>query len=129
MSETQVQTLLRLSHELLKAIVAQDWPSYARLCAPDLTCFEPQARGQRVEGLEFHKFYFDLPAGSGPRATTLCEPRVRLLGDAALVTYVRLTQRLGADGKPATSAIEETRVWQRIGGEWRHVHFHRSAAQ
>jgi len=88
-----------------------------------------EARGPCVTGLEFHKFYFDLPAGSGPRHTTLCDVHVRILGDAALVTYVRLTQHLDATGRPATSAIEETRVWQRIGGAWKHVHFHRSAPQ
>ena len=26
---------------------------------PRLTAFEPEARGNLVEGLEFHKFYFD----------------------------------------------------------------------
>ena len=26
---------------------------------PHLTAFEPEARGNLVEGLEFHKFYFD----------------------------------------------------------------------
>ena len=28
--------------------------------------------------------------------------------------------------KPVTAAVEETRVWQRTGGKWVHVHFHRS---
>jgi len=121
--------LLRLTHKLLDAVVNHDWPTYASLCDENLTCFEPEARGQCVTGLEFHKFYFDLPAGSGPRHTTLCDVHVRILGDAALVTYVRLTQRLDANGRPATSAIEETRVWQRSGGAWKHVHFHRSAPQ
>ena len=30
-----------------------------RLCDPHLTAFEPEALGNLVEGLEFHKFYFD----------------------------------------------------------------------
>ena len=30
-----------------------------RLCDPHLTAFEPEAIGNLVEGLEFHKFYFD----------------------------------------------------------------------
>jgi calcium/calmodulin-dependent protein kinase (CaM kinase) II len=51
-----------------------------------------------------------------------------MLGDdAAIVAYVRLVQRVGDDDKPATVSSEETRVWQRIDGRWRHVHFHRSA--
>jgi calcium/calmodulin-dependent protein kinase (CaM kinase) II len=44
------------------------------------------------------------------------------------VAYVRLTQKLDAAGNPTTVAIEETRVWHRDGGRWRHVHFHRSPA-
>jgi calcium/calmodulin-dependent protein kinase (CaM kinase) II len=46
--------------------------------------------------------------------------------DAAVVTFVRLQQKLKA-GAPVTAASEETRVWQKVGGAWKHVHFHRSA--
>ena len=48
-------------------------------------------------------------------------------GEAAVVACVRLVQKLGADGQPQTVASEETRIWQRQTGGWRHVHFHRSA--
>ena len=58
--------------------------------------------------------------------TTLAAPKVRVMGDVAVVTYVRLNQRAGADGGPHESAFAETRVWQRRDGRWRHVHFHRS---
>ena len=52
---------------------------------------------------------------------------MRLMGDsAAVISYVRLTQSLDASGAPQTGRMEETRVWQKIGGEWKHVHFHRS---
>ena len=55
-------------------------------------------------------------------------PHVRMLGpDAAVVCYVRLTQSVDATGAPQTSRFEETRVWQRENGHWKHVHFHRSA--
>ena len=29
------------------------------LCSPSMTAFEPEARGNLVEGMAFHKFYFD----------------------------------------------------------------------
>lgn len=32
---------------------------FSRLTDPSLTCFEPEAKGSLVEGMEFHKFYFD----------------------------------------------------------------------
>jgi ketosteroid isomerase-like protein len=52
---------------------------------------------------------------------------VRVLGDAAVVTYVRLNQRAGPDGVAREAAFAETRVWHRRDGRWWHVHFHRSA--
>jgi ketosteroid isomerase-like protein len=51
---------------------------------------------------------------------------VRQMGDVAVVTYVRLNQRLGPDGQAAVAAFEETRIWQKQTDGWRHVHFHRS---
>jgi hypothetical protein len=120
--------LLELNQRLLESIAAGDWKVYQELCHPELTCFEPEARGQLVAGMAFHKFYFDLGTASTPRNTTMASPHVRMLGDdAAFVVYVRLVQRLGSDDKPVTVASEETRVWQRIDGQWKHVHFHRSA--
>jgi calcium/calmodulin-dependent protein kinase (CaM kinase) II len=118
--------LLALTQRLLDAIAAGDWPTYEELCAPDLTAFEPEACGQLVEGLAFHHFYFDLADPSIRRQTTMTSPRVRVMGDVAVVTYGRVNQRAGADGVPHSTAFAETRVWQRQGGRWRHVHFHRS---
>ena len=57
----------------------------------------------------------------------MCAPHVRVMGDVAVVVCQRLVQRVGPDGAPATTANVETRVWQRIEGRWRHVHFHRTA--
>jgi calcium/calmodulin-dependent protein kinase (CaM kinase) II len=127
MAATPELQLLNLTKQLLNAIADQDWSVYERLCDPSLTCFEPESRGQLVTGMDFHKFYFDLKGSRGPRNTTLVAPQVRLLGpDAAVVSYVRLIQKLDGDSGPVTSALEESRVWQRIQGEWKHVHFHRS---
>ena len=122
--------LLELTRQLLNAIADRDWTIYSQLCDPSLTCFEPEAKGQLVAGMDFHKFYFDLPGAAGKRNTTLASPHVRLVGEnAAVVSYVRLIQKLNpASGEPESVAFNETRVWQRIGGEWKHVHFHRSAA-
>lgn len=125
MSTDETEELLRLNQRLLECIADADWATYQQLCDPTLTAFEPEALGQLVEGMDFHRFYFDLGGIKGRHHTTVCAPRVRLLGDVAVITCVRLIQRLNADG-PLTAGFEETRVWQKQGGAWKHVHFHRS---
>src|SRR4051812_27057323 len=105
--------LLALNQKLLESIAAADWNTYAELCDPSLTCFETEARGQLVEGMPFHKYYFELGPARSPHNTTMCSPHVRLMGDAAVISYVRLNQRTSAEGAPSTGAVEETRVWQR----------------
>jgi calcium/calmodulin-dependent protein kinase (CaM kinase) II len=123
------QQLLDLNQKLLNAIVCGDWKTYESLCDPSITCFEPEARGQVVAGMAFHKYYFDLPGSPQKPAknVSMAQPHVRLLGnEGAVLSYVRLTQSLDASGAPQTGRMEETRVWQRVGGEWKHVHFHRS---
>jgi calcium/calmodulin-dependent protein kinase (CaM kinase) II len=126
MADAVVQELLRLNQRLLDCIAAADWKTYEELCDPSLTAFEPESRGQLVEGLAFHRFYFNLGGVKGEHNTTMTSPHVRLMGDVAVVSYVRLNQRLDTHALPAVSAVAETRVWQRQAGRWRHVHFHRS---
>lgn len=126
MSDPAVAEILELNQKLLEAIATADWKTYTELCDPTLTCFEPEARGHLVQGMAFHRFYFDLGPAEGPRTTTMASPHVRIMGDAAVISYTRLVQRLDDSGAPVTSHIEETRVWQLQQGRWRHVHFHRS---
>ncbi len=131
------EALLDLSRRLLRAIDARDWETYAELCAPSLTAFEPEAGGHLVTGLDFHRFYFEDrsdefsvedhedDARPANRQSSATSPSVRVMGDVAVVTYVRLVQVYAA-GRHSTTAAEETRVWERREGRWRHVHFHRS---
>jgi hypothetical protein len=121
-----IEQVLDLNQRLLSSITKGDWETYSALCDPTLTAFEPESRGQLVEGMEFHNFYFAQGGVSGPHNTTICAPHVRLLDNVAVVCYVRLVQRLDELGKPVTLRAEETRVWRRQNGVWRHVHFHRS---
>lgn len=123
-----VAHLLHLSQRLLDSIDRRDWQTYCELCDPSLTAFEPEAVGNLVAGMEFHRFYLDRDGGEETQQSTISSADVRLLGETAVVCYLRLVQRLEADGRPSTMAFEETRVWQRQSGDWKHVHFHRSPA-
>jgi len=127
MATSEEATLMALNQRLLESIASGDWATYAQLCAPDLTCLEPEALGQVVAGLDFHKFYFDLKKPGATPQNTMCGTNVRIMGEAAVLAYLRLTQYLDAQGVPHSREMEETRVWQKIGGTWKHVHFHRSA--
>ncbi len=127
MPDKTTAELLRLSQELLDSIAASDWNAYSRLCDPSLSCFEPEALGHLVEGMNFHRYYFELERRGPVPQNSIASPHVRVLGDVAVVSYVRLVQKLDASGSPVTVATDETRVWHRQADGWRHVHFHRSA--
>jgi len=127
MSDPIINEILDLNRQLLESIARGDWETYRDLCDESLTAFEPEARGHLVRGLDFHKFYFDLGVAEGPRNTTMASAKVRVIGEVAVVTYVRLVQYLEESGSPTTTHFEETRIWQQQDGNWKHVHFHRSA--
>jgi hypothetical protein len=119
--------LIALNQRLLDSITAADWKTYEELCDPTLSAFEPEARGRLVEGMAFHRFYFERGKPKVVPQATMCSPHVRFLGDdVAVISYVRLVQKLDESGAPVTTVSEETRVWQRQADGWRHVHFHRS---
>ena len=124
--QATIRQVLDLNQRLLLSITQGDWETYSKLCDPTLTAFEPESRGQLVEGMKFHGFYFDRGGVPGPHNTTICAPHVRLCDNLAILCYVRLVQRLDDLGKPVTLRAEETRIWRRQEGVWRHVHFHRS---
>ena len=120
--------LLTLSQQLLESIDNNDWETYINLCDPSLSAYEPEALGNLVEGLDFHAFYMKRGQGPGAKQSNISAPKVRMLGsDAALVTYIRVVQKLTEAGD-STATFEESRVWQKIDGNWKHVHFHRSYA-
>ena len=127
MMTPQERQIVDLTQKLLASIAAADWKAYAELCDESLTCFEPEGKGHLIEGLAFHKYYFDLGAAKSPPQNTIGSPHVRFLGEnSAIISYTRLTQKLNAEGAPITALAEETRVWEKKGAAWKHVHFHRS---
>ena len=120
--------LIQLTERLLHSIASGDWQTYEQLCDATLTAFEPEACGHLVEGMDFHRLYFELDRGDAPQQTTLVQPHVRMLGDSVgIVSYNRLLQGVDSNGQPVSTCTEETRVWQLQEGTWKHVHFHRSS--
>uniref|UniRef100_A0A8C6NNU2 calcium/calmodulin-dependent protein kinase n=1 Tax=Nothobranchius furzeri TaxID=105023 RepID=A0A8C6NNU2_NOTFU len=125
------QEIIKVTEQLIESINNGDFESYAKICDPGLTSFEPEALGNLVEGHDFHRFYFEnaLSKGNKPVHTILLNPHVHLIGEnAACIAYIRLTQYMDCSGMPRTMQSEETRVWHRRDGKWQNIHFHRSGA-
>ncbi|KAG7490610.1 calcium calmodulin-dependent kinase type II subunit beta isoform X15 [Solea senegalensis] len=110
------QEIIKITEQLIEAINNGDFEAYAKICDPGLTSFEPEALGNLVEGMDFHRFYFEnlLAKNNKPIHTTILNPHVHLIGeDAACIAYIRLTQFVDGQGRPRSSQSEETRVWHR----------------
>nr|XP_055054744.1 calcium/calmodulin-dependent protein kinase (CaM kinase) II beta 1 isoform X26 [Misgurnus anguillicaudatus] len=125
------QEIIKITEQLIEAINNGDFEAYAKICDPGLTCFEPEALGNLVEGMDFHRFYFEnlLSKNNKPIHTTILNPHVHLIGEeAACIAYIRLTQYVDGQGRPRSSQSEETRVWHRRDSKWQNVHFHCSGA-
>jgi len=131
-SAARKSEIVRLTEQILDAINTGDFDSYTKLSDPNLTAFEPEALGNLVEGIDFHRFYFDhfsVLKQSKQSNITILNPHIQLLGiDAASIAYIRVTQTIDKQGNAHTQQSEETRIWQRRDGRWLNVHFHRSTA-
>ncbi|RNA37465.1 calcium calmodulin-dependent kinase type II alpha chain isoform X8 [Brachionus plicatilis] len=130
---TKEQEIIKVTEQLLSALTSGDFETFSRLCDPKITCFEPESLGNLVEGMDFHKFYFDNfvtkinSPNRGHINTTVLHPTVHLMSDdAACIAYIRLTQFMDRDATAKTVQHEETRVWHRKNGRWINVHCHRS---
>uniref|UniRef100_A0A7N9ARZ0 calcium/calmodulin-dependent protein kinase n=1 Tax=Mastacembelus armatus TaxID=205130 RepID=A0A7N9ARZ0_9TELE len=130
-SAARKQEIIKITEQLIEAVNNGDFEAYAKICDPGLTSFEPEGLGNLVEGMDFHRFYFDnlLCKNSKPIHTTILNPHVHIIGDdAACIAYIRLTQFVDGQGRPRSSQSEETRVWHRRESRWQNVHFHCSGA-
>uniref|UniRef100_A0A3B4VP91 calcium/calmodulin-dependent protein kinase n=1 Tax=Seriola dumerili TaxID=41447 RepID=A0A3B4VP91_SERDU len=130
-SAARKQEIIKITEQLIEAVNNGDFEAYAKICDPGLTSFEPEGLGNLVEGMDFHRFYFDnlLSKNSKPIHTTILNPHVHMIGDdAACIAYIRLTQFVDGQGRPRSSQSEETRVWHRRDSRWQNVHFHCSGA-
>uniref|UniRef100_A0A8C0FYE2 calcium/calmodulin-dependent protein kinase n=1 Tax=Bubo bubo TaxID=30461 RepID=A0A8C0FYE2_BUBBB len=131
LSLARKQEIIKVTEQLIEAINNGDFEAYTKICDPGLTSFEPEALGNLVEGMDFHRFYFEnaLSKSNKPIHTIILNPHVHLVGDdAACIAYIRLTQYMDGSGMPKTMQSEETRVWHRRDGKWQNVHFHRSGS-
>ena len=113
-----------------RAFATNDVDRYFSFIDPDITVLTP-SNPYRVEGLadDREEFEFSLKLG----VTRIgyfqeMQPNVRVVGDAAIVTYFSRGS-YGVGEKAATHYLKETDVLTRIDGSWRIIHIHVSAAR
>uniref|UniRef100_A0A8D1MC35 calcium/calmodulin-dependent protein kinase n=1 Tax=Sus scrofa TaxID=9823 RepID=A0A8D1MC35_PIG len=82
---TRKQEIIKITEQLIEAVNNGDFEAYAKICDPGLTSFEPEALGNLVEGMDFHRFYFEnlLAKNSKPIHTTILNPHVHVIGEDA----------------------------------------------
>ncbi|NXW73173.1 KCC2D kinase, partial [Hirundo rustica] len=127
------QEIIKVTEQLIEAINNGDFEAYTKICDPGLTSFEPEALGNLVEGMDFHRFYFE----NGKYSLFISEEgRItfsvfcyRCFSVCFCSAHSYITGHLRGQRRVSdTMQSEETRVWHRRDGKWQNVHFHRSGS-
>ena len=109
--------LRALEMERCLAITELDLPVLEKILADDLT--HTHITG-RTEG----KLEYLAGLSSRPRKTTRGDLRVRVYGDAAIMTGALINEFPAAEGNPpAAQEIQALQAWVRSGGTWQMVAF------
>jgi len=130
-AESVEDELMSLTKKLLTRIYVD--PSsdfYKEHVAEDVTCYE--GLPTRLDGIEYHLKALDALAEStehpGERHIELMNPKVQLYGDVGVVTAT-VQFATFRNKSVETRLLNETRVWAKIDGDWKLVHFHKSAVE
>ncbi|OQV18790.1 putative Calcium/calmodulin-dependent protein kinase type II subunit beta [Hypsibius exemplaris] len=124
--------IVRVTQALLDSIATGAYEQYSKFCDPSMTAFEPESLSNLVEGMDFHKFYFENHVYRNLKSirSTMLHPNIQIIGeDSACISYVRLDQFVDKTGAAGTQQFEETRVWQKRDSRWLLVHSHRSGGR
>ncbi|HQN94997.1 MAG TPA: nuclear transport factor 2 family protein [Thermoanaerobaculales bacterium] len=118
--------IVALEKAALKRWRQGDPDGFLGLSAPQVTYFDPILPGRLTGIAQLTEFYNGMRGkGGGSAAVDIIEPRVDIVGDAALLTYRFLWAGLDADGTvTARSPWNCTEVYDRQAGQWRIIHTH-----
>ncbi len=118
--------IVALEKAALKRWRQGDPDEFLALSVPQVTYFDPILPGRLAGIARLTEFYNGMRGkGGGSAAIDIIEPRVDIVGDAALLTYRFLWAGLDADGTvTARSPWNCTEVYFRLAGQWRIIHTH-----
>ncbi|MCH8907380.1 MAG: nuclear transport factor 2 family protein [Candidatus Heimdallarchaeota archaeon] len=120
-AKEELEPVLR---ELLHAIRSGDAEKYTQMSSPELTCFEPETQGSRVDGLDFHLFFMNNQNPSN-FYFEIVNPVYRIEGNLGYAVYTLIDNRVSDTGFDLKQ-VNETRIFEKLNGKWIMIHFHRS---
>jgi len=122
----EAEEIVALEKAALKRWRQGDPDGFLALSVPQVTYFDPMLPGRLTGIARLAEFYSGMRGkGGGSAAIDIVEPRVDVVGDAALLTYRFLWAGLDADGTvTARSPWNCTEVYHRQAGQWRIIHTH-----
>jgi len=125
---SESNSIISLTQKLLDSISNKDWDSYLALCDEKLTGIEKESDNSLVEGLEFHKFYFDIPNDNNIAIKeTILQPVIKIHGDIGIICYKRLRTTVNISTNITNSvSMMETRIWRHYNTGWKLIHFQKS---
>ena len=121
MSDELNEILIKLLH----SIQTRDWNTYETLTSSNLSCFEPEAKGELIRGLAFHKFFFEPYNIEIKYNIELIDPISQQNGSIGYIAYTLILQKRKGDEITITKT-NETRIFEKENGKWKMIHFHRS---
>ncbi|NXT26638.1 KCC2D kinase, partial [Syrrhaptes paradoxus] len=114
------QEIIKVTEQLIEAINNGDFEAYTKICDPGLTSFEPEALGNLVEGMDFHRFYFE-----NGKHSFFVSVNLHLF---LVFVFLWSNQHFWFGTWYFCFVRGGTRVWHRRDGKWQNVHFHRSGS-
>ena len=96
-----------------------DPDGFLEINAGDVSYFDPFL-DHRLDGLaELTNWYEGIRGKIKIEQDEIIDPRVQIIGDAAILTY-----RFNSQGSEGTARWNATEVYQRFGDQWKIVHSH-----
>ena len=116
---TAAKDILALERAALDRWGKGDPDGFLEINAEDVSYFDPFLE-QRLDGLRnLTDWYGEIRGKIKIDRDEIIEPRVQMIGDAAILTYRFVSQ--GSEGIARWNATE---VYQRFGAQWKIVHSH-----
>jgi ketosteroid isomerase-like protein len=108
------ELIIKLESDALTRWGKGDPSGFLELCAPDVVYFDP-GLATRIDGLEALTRYYELLRGTiFFDSFKLLNPKVQVIGDAAVLTFNYISN--GSDGKP--SPWNCTEVYRKTRDRW-----------